>query len=105
MRDPDRGSQAKAPQVSVILPTHNRSSMLRQALRSALDQERVDLEVIVVDDGSTDDTQEVLSRTYDERLSVIHNERPVGVARARNAAISRARGEWVAFLDDDDLWA
>ncbi|MFL5907144.1 MAG: glycosyltransferase family 2 protein [Solirubrobacterales bacterium] len=94
-----------APQVSVVLPTHNRSSMLRQALRCALDQEGVDLEVIVVDDGSTDDTPEVLERIEDERLRVIRHERPQGVSNARNAAIESATGEWIAFLDDDDLWA
>jgi glycosyltransferase involved in cell wall biosynthesis len=78
--------------------------MLQQALASALDQD-VELEVIVVDDGSADDTQEVLSRIDDDRLTVIRNEQPMGVARARNAAIERAKGEWIAFLDDDDLWA
>jgi glycosyltransferase involved in cell wall biosynthesis len=94
-----------APQVTVVLPTHNRSSMLRQALRSALDQEDVELEVIVVDDGSTDDTQGVVERIDDDRLRVIRHERPLGVSRARNAGIERAKGEWIAFLDDDDLWA
>src|SRR4051812_3505416 len=94
-----------APQVSIVLPTHNRTSMLQQALGCALDQEGVDLEVIVVDDGSSDDTPEVLGRVEDERLRVIRNERPQGVSRARNSAIERANGDWIAFLDDDDLWA
>ncbi|MFL5907145.1 MAG: glycosyltransferase family 2 protein [Solirubrobacterales bacterium] len=93
------------PAVSVVLPTQNRSSMLRQALRSALDQEGVGLEMIVVDDGSSDDTPEVLERVEDERLRVIRHERAQGVSRARNAGIERANGEWIAFLDDDDLWA
>jgi glycosyltransferase involved in cell wall biosynthesis len=74
-------------------------------LRSALDQEEVAVEVIVVDDGSRDDTRAVLSSVDDGRLVVIKNEQPIGVARARNAAIEMARGEWIAFLDDDDLWA
>jgi glycosyltransferase involved in cell wall biosynthesis len=94
-----------APQVSAVVPTQNRSAMLEQALRSALEQEDVELEVIVVDDGSADETPAVLARIDDPRLTVIRHERPLGVSRARNAGISRARGEWIAFLDDDDLWA
>ena len=94
-----------APQVSVVLPTRNRSAMLRKSLRSALDQDGMGLEVIVIDDGSSDDTAEQLARIDDQRLTVLRNDPPQGVARARNAAIERARGEWIAFLDDDDLWA
>jgi glycosyltransferase involved in cell wall biosynthesis len=94
-----------APQVSVVLPTHNRSAMLRKSLRSALDQDGIVLEVIVIDDGSSDDTAEQLARISDRRLTVLRNRSPQGVARARNAGIERARGEWIAFLDDDDLWA
>jgi glycosyltransferase involved in cell wall biosynthesis len=94
-----------APQVSVVLPTRNRSAMLRKSLRSALDQDATGLEVIVVDEGSSDDTAEHLARIDDQRLTVLRNDQPQGVARARNAAIERARGDWIAFLDDDDLWA
>lgn len=93
------------PQVSVVLPTRNRSTMLMQALGSALGQDGVDLEVIVVDEGSSDDTPERLGQVKDERLTVLRHDPPQGVARARNAAIDRATGEWLAFLDDDDLWA
>ncbi len=95
----------QAPQVSVVLPTRNRSAMLRKSLRSALDQDGMGLEVIVIDEGSSDDTAEQLARIDDQRLTVLRNDPPQGVARARNAAIERARGEWIAFLDDDDLWA
>jgi glycosyltransferase involved in cell wall biosynthesis len=94
-----------APEVSVVLPTRNRSEMLGQALRSALSQEGVDLEVIVIDEGSSDDTPAQLERIDDDRLTVIRHDPPKGVAGARNAAIGRGRGEWVAFLDDDDIWA
>jgi glycosyltransferase involved in cell wall biosynthesis len=93
------------PEVSVVLPTRNRSSMLMQAVSSALSQEGVQLEVIVIDEGSSDDTPERLAGIADDRLAVIRHESPRGVAPARNAAIARARGEWIAFLDDDDLWA
>jgi glycosyltransferase involved in cell wall biosynthesis len=94
-----------APQVSVVLPTRNRASMLMQALSSALSQEGVRLEVVVIDEGSSDDTPERLERIDDERLRVLRHDPAKGVAPARNAAIARARGEWIAFLDDDDLWA
>jgi glycosyltransferase involved in cell wall biosynthesis len=94
-----------APQVSVVLPTRNRSAMLMKSVRSALDQDGIGLEVIVVDDGSSDDTAVQLARIDDQRLTVLRNDQPQGVARARNEAIERARGEWIAFLDDDDLWA
>jgi|SRR5829696_478892 len=94
-----------APQVTVVVPTRNRSAMLRQALRSALDQAGVDIEVIVVDEASSDDTQDVIREVGDERVSVLRNDEPKGPAGARNAAAARARGEWIAFLDDDDVLA
>jgi glycosyltransferase involved in cell wall biosynthesis len=94
-----------APQVSVVLTTRNRSSMMRQALSSVLGQDSVALEAIVVDEGSSDDTPARLEQIEDERLTVLRHESPKGLPAARNAAIDRARGEWIAFLDDDDLWA
>ena len=75
------------------------------ALPSALGQEAVELEVIVVDDGSTDATSRVLEELQEPRLRVIRHATPRGVAQARNAGIAAARGEWVAFLDDDDIWS
>ena len=93
------------PEVSVVIPTRNRWPHLTRALRSVLAQEDVDLEVIVVDDGSTDETSARLAEVGDPRLVVVHREPPHGVARARNTGIERARGTWLAFLDDDDLWA
>jgi glycosyltransferase involved in cell wall biosynthesis len=77
--------------------------MLKQALRSALDQEDVEVEVIAIDEGSSDDTPAELRRIDDPRLVVIRHDEPRGVAGARNAAIGVAQGEWIAFLDDDDL--
>jgi glycosyltransferase involved in cell wall biosynthesis len=91
--------------VSIIIPTRDRSDLLSQALSSALAQEEVRLEVIVVDEGSTDTTTGLLAAIRDPRLTVLRNERPLGVAAARNAGAASARGEWLAFLDDDDVWA
>ncbi len=93
------------PEVTAIIPTQNRWRLLSRAVASALTQEDVALEVIVVDDGSTDETPERLGRIADERLSVIRTESPGGVSRARNLAVEAARARWVAFLDDDDVWA
>src|SRR4051812_26727252 len=93
-----------SPQVSGGIATHNRRRMFRRTLRSALAQENVDLEVIVVDDGSTDGTAADIRTIKDPRLQVVERENR-GTAGARNAGIAVAQGEWVAFLDDDDLWA
>jgi glycosyltransferase involved in cell wall biosynthesis len=97
---------SRGPEVTVVIPTHSRWDLLSTAaLPSALGQDDVDVEVVVVDDGSTDATAEGLAGRVDPRLRVVRHERPRGVAGARNAGIAAARGEWVAFLDDDDLWS
>jgi glycosyltransferase involved in cell wall biosynthesis len=94
------------PEVSVVVPTRNRWALLeRSALASARRQEDTACEVIVVDDGSTDETPDRLAELRDDRVRVIRLEERRGVAVARNAGIEAARGEWVAFLDDDDVWS
>jgi len=96
---------APAPEVTVVIPTHNRSRLLSDALRSALGQENVAVEVIVVDDASSDGTPSLLAALDDPRASGIRFAEHRGLSAARNAGIAAARGRWVAFLDDDDLWA
>jgi glycosyltransferase involved in cell wall biosynthesis len=91
--------------VSVVIPTHNRSDWLRLTLRTVLSQRDVDLEVIVVDDGSTDDTAEMVARVRDPRVQRIDHDAPRGVSASRNLGAEQAHGEWIAFVDDDDLWA
>jgi glycosyltransferase involved in cell wall biosynthesis len=91
------------PLVSVVIPSHNRASLLARTLRSVLAQRDVDLEVVVVDDGSTDETHGVAAGA-DPRVVVLRNREPAGVSAARNRGISAARGTWIAFCDDDDLW-
>jgi glycosyltransferase involved in cell wall biosynthesis len=93
------------PEVTVLIPTRNRSALVRTALAAALRQEDVELEVVVVDDGSSDETPSVLAEVVDPRVRVLRHDERRGVAQARNTGIAHARGEWVAFLDDDDLWA
>ena len=92
--------------VTVVTPTRDRAEiLLAHALPSALAQEDVSFELVVVDDGSTDDTASWLAELGDERVRVVRHEASRGTAAARNAGIAAARGDWVAFLDDDDLWA
>jgi len=90
------------PQVSVIIPTYNCARYLPEAIDSVLAQTYRDFEIIVVDDGSTDDTPDVLAR-YGEAILVIRQPNQ-GRGAARNAGILAARGQYIAFLDADDLW-
>jgi glycosyltransferase involved in cell wall biosynthesis len=95
---------ADPPLVSVVLTTYNRSELVLPAIDSVLRQTLGDFELIVVDDCSTDDTAEVVGRVDDPRLSLVRHETNLGLAEARNSGISRARGRYLCFLDDDDEW-
>lgn len=88
--------------VSVLIPTYNCARFLPEALDSVFAQTYGDYEVIVVDDGSEDHTPDIVARYPQVRYIPIPHK---GVSAARNAAISAAQGEWIAFLDADDLWA
>jgi len=93
----------KKPLVSVIIPTFNRASMVVEAVDSVLAQSYQPLEIIVVDDGSTDDTEARLAG-YGERIKVIRCSLNRGVSAARNCGIRRSCASYVALLDSDDLW-
>ena len=90
------------PPVSVIIPTYNSASSLRAAIQSVLDQSYSEFEVLVIDDGSTDDTEGVV-RSFDNHVSYFRQENR-GAGAARNHGIARCHGKYVAFLDSDDLW-
>ena len=92
--------------VTVIVPTRDRVHFLAQTLRSIRRQRAVDLEVVVVDDGSRPGQVEaVVAALQDDRFRVLRNSTAQGVSAARNKGIDAARGAWVAFCDDDDLWS
>jgi glycosyltransferase involved in cell wall biosynthesis len=92
------------PRVSVVIPTFNRAAMLREAIDSVLGQSYRNLEIIVVDHGSTDDTVGVLTGYRDSPLTCIPVDRGQNLSHVRNRGILAARGELIAFLDSDDLW-
>ena len=91
-----------SPQVSVIVPTYNRAHVLGESVASLLAEREVDLEVVVVDDGSTDDTAALLAGLGDRRVRAVIRPH-AGIAAARNAGIAAARAPYVAFHDSDDL--
>ena len=96
----------KNPTVSVIIPTYNRAHLVGRAIQSVLNQTYQDFEVIVVDDGSTDNTEEIIKefQKKDERIKYIKHEKNKGGSAARNTGIKAARGAYIAFLDSDDEW-
>lgn len=93
-----------APTVSVILPTFNRAATLDRSIESVLRQTYDDFELVVVDDGSTDDTGDVVDRFDDGRIRYLEHDENRGASAARNTGIAEARGEYVAFQDSDDEW-
>ncbi len=89
-------------EISVVIPTFNRAHTLKRCVDSVLSQSYSPFEILVVDDGSTDDTSEIL-KTYGDKIIVFKTENS-GVSAARNYAIARSKGGWVALLDSDDEW-
>jgi len=88
--------------ISVIIPTYNRAHLISRAIDSALNQTSLPFEIIIINDGSTDDTRNVLKK-YNSRIRTISTEN-CGVSHARNIGIKAAQGNWLAFLDSDDEW-
>jgi glycosyltransferase involved in cell wall biosynthesis len=95
----------RLPDISVVIPTRNRADLLQLTLRSVLSQQNVSFEVVVVNDGSTDRTVATVEGFDDPRVRLVSHDVSRGVSASRNRGIAEARSAWIAFLDDDDLWA
>ncbi|MGY1631553.1 glycosyltransferase family 2 protein [Geodermatophilus sp. SYSU D01186] len=93
------------PVVTVVVPTHNRRRLVLRTLDSVVNQRDVDLHVVVVDDGGSDGTADAVRSAYPRSVEVVEHGHSHGVSAARNAGLARADSPWVAFVDDDDLWA
>lgn len=90
--------------ISVIIPVFNREQTIKKCIESVLNQTYTNFEVIVVNDCSTDGTQEIISQIQDVRVKLVNLEKNSGAQIARNEGIIAAKGEWIAFLDSDDFW-
>ena len=90
--------------VSVIMPSWNTGKFIAESIQSVIDQTYENWELIIVDDCSTDNTDAVVAKFTDKRIRYFKNEKNSGAALSRNRALREARGEWIAFLDSDDLW-
>lgn len=91
--------------VSIIMPSWNTGNFIAESIQSVINQTYKNWELIIVDDCSTDNTDEVVSFYKDQRIKYLKNEKNRGAAITRNKALREAQGEWIAFLDSDDLWA
>jgi len=90
--------------VSIIIPTYNRAKFIGGAIQSVLGQTYQDFEVIIIDDGSTDNTKEAVRRFKDSRISYLVQKENRGTSMVKNIGIREAKGKYIAFLDDDDKW-
>jgi glycosyltransferase involved in cell wall biosynthesis len=93
------------PNVSIILPTYNRAGLIMETIESILNQTYSNWELIIVDDGSDDNTEELINQTKDERIKLYKAGRIGLVGKIKNIGIEKANGELIAFIDSDDLWA
>lgn len=90
--------------VSIIMPSWNTERFIAESIQSVINQTYTNWELLIVDDCSTDNTDEIVASFHDERIKYYHNEKNSGAALTRNKAMREASGEWIAFLDSDDLW-
>jgi glycosyltransferase involved in cell wall biosynthesis len=90
--------------VSIIMPSWNTGKFIAASIQSVINQTYQNWELLIVDDCSTDDTDEIVSNFHDKRVKYLKNEKNSGAAMTRNKALREAKGEWIAFLDSDDLW-
>jgi glycosyltransferase involved in cell wall biosynthesis len=94
----------ETPTITVIIPTYNRSALLKRAIKSVLNQTFTDFELLVVDDASTDDTEAVVANIKDSRIIYLKHKKNSNGAVARNTGILNSNGKYITFLDSDDIW-
>jgi glycosyltransferase involved in cell wall biosynthesis len=94
----------KNPLISVLIPTYNRAKYIKQAIDSVVAQDYRPIEIIIIDDGSTDDTKEIIEQNYDKNIVRYFYQKNKGIPRARNACLAKAKGEYIAWLDSDDYY-
>lgn len=90
--------------VSIIMPSYNTAKYIRESIESVINQTYVNWELIIVDDCSSDETDSIVASFEDNRIRFLKNEKNMGAALSRNRALRETNGEWIAFLDSDDLW-
>lgn len=90
--------------VSIIMPSWNTGKFIKESIQSVINQTYTNWELIIVDDCSNDNTDKIVDLFNDKRIRYLKNTRNIGAALTRNRALREARGEWIAFLDSDDLW-
>ena len=91
--------------VSIVMPSYNTARFIKNSIDSVLAQTYKNWELLIVDDCSTDNTNEIVAQFNDSRITYVKNEKNSGAAVSRNRALAQAKGKWIAFLDSDDLWA
>lgn len=90
--------------ISIIMPSYNTAKYINESIRSVINQTYSNWELIIVDDCSSDNTDEIIKNINDDRIIYIKNKVNSGAAISRNKALKHAKGKWVAFLDSDDVW-
>lgn len=100
----ENGINKEQGKVSIIMPSYNTAVYIKDTIQSVLNQTYKNWELIIVDDCSTDNTDEVVDEIHDDRIKYLKNEKNSGAAVCRNRALREAKGQWIAFLDSDDLW-
>jgi glycosyltransferase involved in cell wall biosynthesis len=92
------------PKISILICTYNRANFIEKAIQSVLNQTLIDFEIIIMDDDSKDNTEDIIKSLKDSRIKYYKNETNLGISRNRNLGLSKSAGKYIAILDSDDFW-